>query len=107
LIGGGISLILAIIFEGLPLISWKGLLIVSWLAVINTSLGYLLYNHSLQDLTALEMNMVMNLSPLFTALLGWLILGEVLSPKQLIGMLIVIGGVILVQTTSKSKNTST
>jgi len=97
LIGGGVSLLLALAVEGLPLITWRGFLIVSWLAIINTAGGYMLYNHSLQELTALEMNMVMNLSPLFTALLGWILLGETLSLIQIIGILVVIGGVILVQ----------
>jgi drug/metabolite transporter (DMT)-like permease len=97
IIGGGVSLLLAFAVEGLPLITWTGFLIVSWLAIINTAGGYLLYNHALQELTALEMNMVMNLSPIFTALLGWILLGETLSLIQIIGMLVVIGGVILVQ----------
>jgi probable blue pigment (indigoidine) exporter len=97
LIGGALSLVLGFLIEGWPLFTNKGAWIVAWLAIVNTALGYLLYNHSLQDLTALEMNMVMNLSPLFTALLGWLILGESLAPIQFIGMIIMILGVFLVQ----------
>lgn len=107
LIGGGVSLLLAFVVEGLPLITWRGFLIVSWLAIINTAGGYLLYNHALQELTALEMNMVMNLSPLFTALLGWILLGETLSLIQIIGMLVVIGGVILVQRSANPEATKT
>lgn len=107
LIGGGVSLLLAFVVEGLPLITWRGFLIVSWLAIINTAGGYLLYNHALQELTALEMNMVMNLSPLFTALLGWILLGETLSLVQIIGMLVVIGGVILVQRSANPEATKT
>ena len=97
LMGGGITLALALFVEGWPVFSWKAGLIVAWLAIINTALGYILYNHSLQELTALEMNMVMSLSPLFTALLGWFMLGEGLSPVQFAGMLVMIAGVILVQ----------
>jgi drug/metabolite transporter (DMT)-like permease len=97
MIGGGSSLILAIIVEGWPIFTSQGMMVVAWLAIINTALGYLLYNHSLRDLTALEMNMIMNLSPLFTALLGWIMLGESLSGIQIIGMLVMITGVILVQ----------
>ena len=107
LIGGGVSILLAFIVEGMPQFSWQGLLIVFWLAIINTALGYLLYNHSLQELTALEMNMVMTLTPLFTALLGWLFLSETLSWMQIIGMLVVIGGVILVQATANSQISKT
>ncbi|MFV1948521.1 MAG: DMT family transporter [Anaerolineales bacterium] len=107
LIGGGVSLLLAFTVERLPLITWRGFLIVSWLAIINTAGGYLLYNHALQELTVLEMNMVMNLSPLFTALLGWILLGETLSLRQIIGMLVVIGGVILVQRSANPEATKT
>lgn len=107
LIGGGVSLLLAFVVEGLPLITWRGFLIVSWLAIINTAGGYLLYNHALQELTVLEMNMLLNLSPLFTALLGWILLGETLSLIQIIGMLVVIGGVILVQRSANPEATKT
>jgi drug/metabolite transporter (DMT)-like permease len=97
LIGGAFTLILAFIMEGLPVMTTKSWLIVAWLALINTALGYVLYNHALRELTALEMNIALNLTPLFTALLSWQILGERLSPIQIAGMLIVIFGVLLVQ----------
>ena len=104
LIGGGVSLILAFVVEGVPTFTWKGLLIVSWLAIINTAIGYMLYNHSLRELTALEMNIVMNLSPLFTALLSWMLLGEYLSTIQFVAMLVMIAGVILVQRGANSRS---
>jgi drug/metabolite transporter (DMT)-like permease len=83
--------------EGLPgfsIVVWG---IVLWLALINTALAYILYNHSLQVLTALEINVLLNLSPLVTAGLAWFILGEHLGVAQAVGMVIVIVGVILVQ----------
>lgn len=97
--GGGFLLLVALLLEGLPsfsLISWG---IVVWLAIVNTAVGYTLYNHSLQILTALEMNVILNLAPLGTAVLAWLILGETLASIQIIGMVTVIIGVILVQRT--------
>ena len=97
--GGGFLLFVAFLLEGLPsfsLISWG---IVVWLAIVNTAVGYALYNHSLQILTALEMNVILNLAPLGTAVLAWLILGETLASIQIIGMVTVIIGVILVQRT--------
>ena len=102
LIGGVLSFFLAIIVEGIPHLSGASIRIVFWLAVINTALGYLLYNHALQELTALEVNMILNLSPFFTALLGWIFLGERIALIQLAGMLIMITGVILVQWTFRS-----
>jgi drug/metabolite transporter (DMT)-like permease len=96
-LGGGLLLAVAFPLEGLPgfsIIVWG---IMLWLALINTALAYLLYNHSLQVLTALEMNVLLNLSPLVTAGLAWLILGKRLGVAQGMGMVIVIVGVILVQ----------
>ncbi len=71
-IGGSLTLVLALIVEGIPKFGGKSILIILWLAVVNTALGYLLYNHSLQELTALELNMILNLSPLFTQNTSWL-----------------------------------
>jgi len=96
-IGGILSMLLALIVEGIPQFTPKSIIIVIFLAVVNTSLGYLLYNHSLRELTALEMNMVLNLSPIFTALLSWVLLGETLGAIQILGLVVVIVGVIFVQ----------
>ncbi len=41
--------------------------------------------------------MVLNLSPIFTALLSWVLLGEILSMIQVLGMIVVIVGVVFVQ----------
>jgi probable blue pigment (indigoidine) exporter len=70
---------------------------VIWLAAINTSLAYVLYNHSLQVLTAFEMNILLNLAPIGTAIMGWFLLNERLTSIQFIGMIVVIAGVGLVQ----------
>jgi len=103
-IGGGFLLLIAFPLEGMPLLSTKSVGIVLWLAIVNTALAYVLYNHSLQILTALEMNVMLNLAPLGTALLAWWLLGERLSFVQIIGMVVMIIGVILVQRTHKKQN---
>lgn len=95
--GGGLLLLVALPLEGMPAFSVTGWGIVLWLAVINTAVAYILYNHSLQVLTALEMNVMLNLSPLGTALMAWLLLDERLSFIQIIGMVTTIIGVVMVQ----------
>jgi drug/metabolite transporter (DMT)-like permease len=96
-LGGGLLLLVALPLEGLPHASPATWGLVLWLAAINTALGYILYNHALQVLTAFEMNVMLNLSPLWTALMAWFLLGERLSLWQWIGMVVVISGVALVQ----------
>ncbi len=97
MIGGLITMLIALVVEGLPIFSWKSLGIVLWLALINTAFGYWIYNHALRTLTALEMNMVMNLTPFFTAALSWIVLGESLAGIQYLGMIIMVCGVVFVQ----------
>jgi len=96
-IGGGLLLLIALPLEGAPALPPLGWGIILWLALVNTAVGYMLYNHALQALDAFEINTILNLSPLVTALLAWVTLGEHLSPIQLAGMVIVIAGVMLVQ----------
>jgi drug/metabolite transporter (DMT)-like permease len=96
-IGGGFLLLIALPLEGIPVFTTTAWSIVLWLAIVNTAFAYVLYNHSLQVLTALEMNVMLNLTPLGTAFLAWLFLDESLSIAQIIGIVTVIIGVILVQ----------
>lgn len=96
--GGAMLLLIALPLEGIPhsssLTVWG---IVLTLALVNTALGYVLYNHALQTLTALEMHMILNLIPLCTAILAGLLLEEQLAIIQIGGMIIVVAGVMLVQ----------
>lgn len=102
-LGGGVLLIIGLMVESRPVLSLNGWFIIAWLAIVNTAFAYFLYNHALKTITALEMNVLLNLSPLGTALLAWLILGETLSAIQILGVLIVIVGVTIVQVSGNRK----
>lgn len=95
--GGGAALLLALTLEGLAKIPLAGWGIILWLALINTALAYMLHNHSLRVLTALELNVLLNLSPLGTALLAAILLEERVTSLQLAGIMIAIIGVVIVQ----------
>jgi probable blue pigment (indigoidine) exporter len=96
-LGGGILALLALALEGIPRLPPQAWGIVLWLAAANTALAYLVYYHALRWLTALEMNMLMRLSPLGTALIAWALLGERLSAIQMAGMVLTVVGVGIVQ----------
>ncbi len=102
-IGGGSLLAIALPLEGIPSASLQTWSLVLVLAAVNTALGYVLYNHSLQLLQAFEMNVLLNLSPVWTALLGWMLLGEILTSPQWAGMFVVLMGVMLVQRRNDKK----
>lgn len=100
--GGGILLFLALPLEGIPALPLIGWGIVLILAVVNTAIGYLLYNDALQALSAIEMDIMRSVVPLGTAAFAWLLLGEEMTMLQLSGMIIVIIGVVLVQLRRKN-----
>ncbi len=95
--GGGGLLLLALPLEGMPVAPFDSWLIILWLAVMNTALAYILYNHALQTLTALQMSVMLNLSPIGTAALAWLLLDERLTLVQSVGVLVIVVAAILVQ----------
>lgn len=95
--GGGLLLAVALPLEGAAPPALEGWVAVFWLAVVNTAVAYLLYNHSLRTLTALELNVLLSLSPLGTALLANLLLGERVTLPQVVGLVVAISGVLLVQ----------
>ncbi|MBI5824558.1 MAG: EamA family transporter [Chloroflexi bacterium] len=104
-IGGGALMLIAFLIEGMPAFNPITLGIMIWLATVNTAFAYILYNHALQALSALEMNIMLNLSPLGTALFAWLLLDERLNIVQIAGMVTVLAGVVLVQQTGKRLKT--
>ncbi len=95
--GGACLLGLALPIEGIPHMTPTAWGLVLWLAVVNTALAYVLYNHALRELTALEMNILLNMNPLITAIWAWPLLGEKLSLVEGAGMLVAVAGVVLVQ----------
>ncbi|MEW6716845.1 MAG: EamA family transporter [Chloroflexota bacterium] len=101
--GGGLTLLIALSFEGVSGFTWKAFSFIVTLAVVHTALAYILYNHSLQTLTALEINIALNLIPVGTAVFAYFLLGEELHLVQIIGMVVVVVGVALVQAGSENQ----
>lgn len=104
-IGGVILLPIALSMEGIPSISLRMWLIIAILSVVNTAAAYLLFNHVLRALAALEVSVVLSLSPLVTAFWAWLLLGDRLGTVPIIGMAIVVVGVVIVQLTRRRRAT--
>ncbi len=95
-IGGGL-LFLPAASEPLPRLTMTGIAILLWLVVANTAFAYLLWNHALEHLRAFEQAMVANTMPLQIALWAWLFLGEELTLRMVVGLVVVVFGVFVVQ----------
>jgi len=92
-----ILLISGIVIQGLPSISFQNILYLLWLAVVNTALAFTIWNFTLRTLSAMESSIINGTMLIQIALLAWLFLGEEISIKEGLGMLIAASGALLVQ----------
>ncbi|HWL42834.1 MAG TPA: DMT family transporter [Ilumatobacter sp.] len=83
--------------EDLPRLSARAIVIVVWLAVVNTALAFTLWNHALRRLTAVESAGINNLMLIQIAGLAWVFLDEPLGAAGALGVVLVSVGVYLTQ----------
>ena len=96
-IGSVILLISGIILQGLPGISTQNIFYLLWLAIINTALAFTIWNFTLRTLSAIESSIINGTMLIQIAILAWVFLGEEITFREGIGMLIAAFGAVLVQ----------
>ncbi len=96
-VGSVVLLSCGVLLQGLPAVSLRNWLIIGWMSVINTAFAFVLWNHSLRTLTAVESNIITNVMIVEIAILAWVFLGERLTYLDTIGLALVMGGTLLVQ----------
>jgi drug/metabolite transporter (DMT)-like permease len=95
---GGLSMLpVGLVVESGPRFPPLVVVALIWLAVANTALAFSLWNHALRTLTAFEANVIGNTTLFQVGILGWIFLGEALTARQMLAMLIAFGGVLLAQ----------
>ena len=78
-------------------LSRAAVVIIAWLAVVNTAFAFTLWNLSLRHLGAGESAVINNTMLLQIAVLGWIFLDEVPPPLQWLGLVVVFAGIALSQ----------
>jgi len=96
-IGSIILLVVGIILQGFPSISTQNIFYLLWLAVVNTALAFTIWNFTLRTLSAMESSIINGTMLIQIAILAWTFLGEAISLREGIGMLIAASGALLVQ----------
>jgi len=94
-VGAALLLATGLAVEGMPSVSARGWLIVAWLAVVNTALAFTWWNLSLRRLSALESAVINTSMPAQIAALAWVFLDEPLGAGEVLGVILVTGGVLL------------
>ena len=103
-IGSILLLVIGIILQGLPPISFQNILYLLWLAIINTAFAFTIWNFTLRTLSAMESSIINGTMLIQIAVLAWIFLGEVITLHEGIGMLIAGLGAFLVQLKQKTSN---
>ena len=99
LTAGGLLLIpVALMVEpGFPIPNLTNLAGLVWLGLIGAALTYFLWFRGIARLSPTTVTSFGFLSPTSAVLLGWIILGEALSPLQMIGVIVVLASIWLGQ----------
>lgn len=96
-IGASILLIIGLAVEGWQTISLTSWGIILWLAVVHTALAFTLWNKTLTVLSASESSLINSTMLIQTALLAWLFLGEALSIREIVALIIASVGIVIFQ----------
>jgi probable blue pigment (indigoidine) exporter len=96
LTAGGLLLApLALSVEGLPTtLTGTNVAGYAYLSLVGTALAYTIWFRGLERLHAARVSLLGLLSPLVATVIGWAVLGQSLTPIQVLGMLIAFGAVL-------------
>ncbi|MEE6259795.1 EamA family transporter [Plantactinospora sonchi] len=100
LVAGGLLLLpVTLLVEGPPPTSLTGSNLVGYgyLAIVGTALAYVLWFRGIRALPSTNVTFLGLLSPVIATALGWLVLGQALTPTQAVGGLIVLASVVVPQ----------
>jgi drug/metabolite transporter (DMT)-like permease len=67
------------------------------LSVFASCIAFIFYAHSVKRLGINSVNIFINIIPVFTAIFAWYILGEPLTLRKFVGIVVVIAGLLLAQ----------
>jgi drug/metabolite transporter (DMT)-like permease len=96
-VGALLLLATGLVVDGFVALSVRAILIIAWLAVVNTAFAFTLWNLSLRHLDAGESAVINNTMMLQVAMLGWVFLDEVPTALQWLGLVIVSAGIAIAQ----------
>jgi drug/metabolite transporter (DMT)-like permease len=92
-----LGIVMYTLTQGMPSLGWQSWLIIIWLAVVNTAFAFTLWNLTLRSLSAVESSTINNTMLIQIAFLAWIVLGETLNMKELLGLALAALGVAAVQ----------
>jgi len=83
--------------------SLKAILNIGYLAIFGSSIAFICFNYGIKTIGATRTEVFSNLIPVITAVAAFIMLGEELGTKKVIGILVVLAGLFLSQLKSRKK----
>jgi drug/metabolite transporter (DMT)-like permease len=96
-LGAAVLLAIGLVSQGLPPLSLLNWAIIGWLAVVNTAFAFTLWNHTLRILSAMESSLINNTMMIQIPILALLFLGEQITWRGGIGLILAGVGILIVQ----------
>jgi drug/metabolite transporter (DMT)-like permease len=96
-IGAALMLVAGFGTETIPRFSTPNILAIVWLAVVNTAVAFTAFYYTQQTLTAMESSILNGTIMIYVPFLAWLFLHEMISWKQIGGIVLAMVGTVLVQ----------
>jgi drug/metabolite transporter (DMT)-like permease len=96
-VGAVLLLGTGLLVDGFVSLSGRAVMIIAWLAVVNTAFAFTLWNLSMRHLGAGESAVINNTMLLQIALLGWIFLDEAPTALQWLGLVVVSAGIATAQ----------
>jgi drug/metabolite transporter (DMT)-like permease len=96
-VGAFALLAIGIYTQGLPSLSLQHWAIIAWLAVVNTAFAFTLWNHTLRSLSAMESSIINSTMLIQIPILAVLFLGEQMTGRAWLGLLVAGSGILIVQ----------
>lgn len=94
-VGASLLLVAGLAVEGRPTLTGRVVMLIGWLAMVNTALAFTAWNWSLRHLTAVESSAINNTMLIQIALLAWVFLGEAPGVLGSAGIVVVTVGAVL------------
>lgn len=95
---GSITLLIAgICVQGFPPLTIQSWAIVGWLAVVNTAFAFTVWNYTLRTLSATESSVINGTMLIWIPVLATLFLGESITGRELVGLVVAGVGILIVQ----------
>lgn len=95
-IGSTLMLVIGLLWQGLPPISTQSIVILLILAIVNTAFTFVMWNYTLQTLSAMESSIINGMMLVFITIFSWIFLGERQSLQGVVGLFLALIGAIIV-----------